>query len=149
MILNGLYNKIQKLKELSLDKAIKDSVIEHSDEAVELMKLQLQAGIDITGNKRIDAYAPAYAELKPKKYVGIGAITDTVTFYATGELYSDLKMFINGNSFEIKSDLEKFDWMVERITDPFYGLSPQSRAKFAAQFILPELKTVINETLRD
>lgn len=115
-------------------------VTKNGERIVELQQEQLAAGIDNTGQPRVDEYRPFTIEQKHEFGIGLGAVTDHVTFFMTGEMYSEMSNVIFGDEFEVRALGEKFDKMMERIGDERYGLDEESRRKFAEEITIPEFK---------
>lgn len=145
MNLNPLLNLINGLKSLDTKAEVEKIVADNGERLTELMQEQLSAGKDITGGKRIDSYAPLTKFLKNKYGVGLGAVTDRVTFFMTGELYGSLHAQVENNTYKIDSPLPTFDKMIERVGDENYGLDPAERLEFATTVTLPEFSKVLEQ----
>lgn len=145
MNLNPLLKLIDGLKSLDSKAEVEKIIIDNRERLTELMQEQLSAGKDISGNKRIDSYAPLTKFLKNKYGSGLGAVTDRVTFFMTGELYGSLHAQVENNSYRITSPLPTFGKMIDRVGDEDYGLNPQGRLEFATTVTLPEFSKVLEE----
>jgi hypothetical protein len=133
---------INNLRVFDTEAEVEQIVEANKDRLNELQQEQLAAGVDATGQKRIDEYRPLTKELKRKFGVGLGAVTDRVTFFMTGKLYNSLHAEVAGGQYEVKSPLPTFDKMVERIGKDKYGLSPDQREEFATEITVPEFVKV-------
>lgn len=148
MGLENFAKAIENLQSLDFREVVRQTVVENQAVIVELQKEQLSEGLDINGQSRVDSYSSQYAALKKKKYEGLGAVTDIVTFYATGDLYRSLKLKIRDFNYEVVSDDSNFEWMTERITNEKYGLSPDSRDSFTISYIMPNIETSFYGAIR-
>lgn len=139
MALDGFLNFIDRVEAFDAAEELFIIVDNNKYELEKLMRAQLAQGVDKTGQKRIDAYTEPYAKLKPKKYTGLGTVTDRVTFYAIGDLYEDLHAEVNPEGFIVKSPLKTFDYMSERIGFNLYGLAPEGCQVFATEITYPSI----------
>src|SRR6266699_5285937 len=140
MAINSLIKLKESLERFDIRNELRAIFENNANAVVELQQQKLAAGIDITGTERVDEYRPFTIKQKREKGVGLGAVTDHVTFFMTGELYQSLQTKISGDEFMVESPLRTFDKMLERIGEDKYGLDEQSRERFAEQFVLPGLK---------
>ncbi len=121
----------------------------------ELQKDQLSEGIDVTGKKRVDEYRPFTIAEKKRRGIGLGAVTDRVTFFMSGEMYDNLETDIDGDKFLVtvqgsggsssSGPAYKYDKMIDRIGEDNYGLSEESRMKFANDVTMLEFAVVLKE----
>lgn len=114
------------------------------DAIVELMRDQLSEGVDITGSQRSDQYRPWTIAAKKQFGVGLGAVTDRVTFFMTGTLYSSLFVVFNGDTFEINSSFVTYEKMVTRIGREKFGLDLEKRTDFANRITIPLFAEAFN-----
>lgn len=140
MSLDNLLNTIHSLSAFDAEKEQLEIVEENKERLVQLQQEQLAAGIGKDGRKRIDEYRPFTKFIKKTKGVGLGRVTDRVTFFMTGNLYGSLEAKLNGSLFSIESPLPTFDKMVERITPDDYGLDYDQRLEFATEIVLPQIQ---------
>ena len=137
MALDDILSFIDRLEAFDAQEEQVLIVEANASELEKLQRAQLAQGVDITGQPRIDYYSEPYAKLKEKKYIGLGAKVDRVTFYATGTMYEDLKAEVNSEGFIVETQLPTFDFMTKRIGYANYGLSPESCQIFATEITLP------------
>lgn len=142
-MLNGLKKIIDGLATMDAADELTKIVEDNKERITELQQEQLAAGIDVTGKKRVDEYRPLTKELKRKYGSGLGAVTDRVTFFMTGELYGSLKTEVKGQAYQVTSPLSKYGKMKERIGDENYGLDPDQREEFATEITIPEFSKVL------
>lgn len=112
----------------------------NKERLVELQQEQLAAGIDVSGSKRSDNYAPLTIFLKNKFGQGLGAVTDRVTFFMKGDLYGSLTATVGSDAFKITSPLFTFDKMIERVGDENFGLDFDQRNEFAINTAMPSYR---------
>lgn len=116
-----------------------EKIVESNREfLVQLLRDQMAEGKDTTGKVRKDKYSPAYILLKQKEGVGIGAITEHVTFYMKGDLYRSLFAEIGNGTYQILSLEHTYDKMLERVGVEKFGLSAENRLKFAEEVVIPQ-----------
>lgn len=142
MPLTNFERIIQEIGDFDFRQAQIDAIVQNGDELVLMQQQQLAAGTDITGAKRIDSYTPQYARLKVKKFTGLGAAVDRVTFYARGTMYDMLKLHIEGDQLEVTDDFIGIEGMIDRIGPENYGINPDNRLKFAEDYTIPTVKAV-------
>lgn len=140
MALDNLEMIIINLDAFDAQAELVDIIEDNAYEIEKLQRAQLAQGVDITGSQRVDNYTIPYANLKVKKFTGLGAQVDRVTFFATGDLYESLKTTVNGDLFKVESPEKTFGYMVDRIGEENYGLSPEQCETFATEITIPETK---------
>lgn len=146
MDLTNLENIINGLTSFNTKEEVEKIVNANGDTLAQLQRDQLSEGIDKDGNQRADTYAPSTIKKKEKYGEGLGAVTDRVTFYMTGELYNSLYFTdLNSDDFVITSPLPTYGFMIDRITDDEYGLSPEKRLYFAEEKLLPQFSEKFKE----
>lgn len=144
-MLNNLLHIINGLEALDTHAEVVGIVERNKDRLTELQQEQLAAGVDITGQKRIDEYRPLTKAIKQSIGVGLGAVTDRVTFFMTGNLYKNLHAQVDNDQFIVKAPLATFDKMIERVGEENYGLSPDQREDFAVEITLPQFGYILEE----
>lgn len=145
MDLTNLENIIKGLSSLNTHDEVERIVDDNNEVLVQLQRDQLSEGIDITGNERVDHYAPMTIAIKNEYGRGLGAVTDHVTFYMTGSMYESLFYKSEGDEFAITSPLETYDKMIDRIGPDKFGLSPEQRLYFAENVTLPKFAEIFKE----
>ena len=109
----------------------------NKEELTALEREQLSYGVGRDGGPRADEYRPYTKMIKSLYGVGLGAVTDRVPFFMTGDLYQSLTTRISGDVFNTTSSLPTFDKMIERIGQDNYGLDEQQRIVFATETAMP------------
>lgn len=146
MPLNGLKSLINGLSSLDLEREQLLLIQQNRDELVLAQTEVLSEGRDRTGQIRPDSYRPMTIEEKAKSdIVGLGRVTDRVTFYMRGNLYRSLEARITAKTYRVESPLETFDKMINRIGPAYYGLDPKRINAFRNSFVITPLRRIIFE----
>jgi hypothetical protein len=145
MNLVPLQNLINSLQTFDVKKEVVDIIVANKEEITNRQRDQLEHGIDVFGKPRIDEYRPLTKFIKQTTGVGLGAVTDRVTFFMTGQLYGSLFTEIIGENYEAKSPLFTYDKMIDRVGRENFGLDYDSRLDFALSVLLPNFKLVLKE----
>jgi len=136
-MLKGLETLIKGMQSFNAHDEFVSIVELNKDELTALQREQLSYGIGRDGNPRIDEYRPLTMMIKSLTGVGLGAVTDRVTFFMTGNLYQSLTTQLSGDVFITTAPVFTFDKMVDRIGDDNYGLSEDQRIEFATETAMP------------
>lgn len=131
---------IQGMQSFDSHKEFVGIVEGNTTELANLQREQLSFGIDISGKKRIDEYRPLTKYLKNKFGVGLGAVTDRVTFFDKGNLYNSLTTTLVNDAIKTTSPLATFQKMVDRIGYEDFGLDPEQRQDFASNTAMPAFR---------
>lgn len=145
MNLVPLQTLINNLQTFDVKKEVTDIITDNKEEITKRQREQLEYGIDVFGKPRIDEYRPLTKFIKQTTGIGLGAVTDRVTFFMTGQLYGSLFAEIIGENYETKSPLFTYDKMIDRIGRENYGLDYDSRLDFALSVLLPNFKLIFKE----
>lgn len=140
---DALKKTVSALKDFNTEAEVTKIVEDNKGKLTELQKEQLAAGVDISGNPRVDEYRPLTKYIKRTRGKGLGAVTDRVTFFMEGNLYNSLHTVVKDGKFETLSDRFTFQKMIERVGDENYGLDPESRKEFATTVTVPEFRKVL------
>lgn len=143
-------NLIKSLGSFDTEREVEIIVENGAERITELMQDQLSAGIDSTGQQRNDSYEAFTIRYKEEFGQGLGAVTDHVTFFMTGENYNALETKVTGGQYEITSKIlggvgSKFEKMVARITPQLFGLDPQSKEDFRDNIVIPHFSQVLQQ----
>lgn len=142
MALNGLKKLIDGLGSFDLEREQHMIIVINKDKLADLQATQLSQAINNKGQREVDSYALYTIEQKLATGVGLGRVTDRVTYYMTGKLYASLFAYISSKTFEVRSPLETWGKMVRRIRKENYGLSPASKQEFREDITIPQLREV-------
>lgn len=140
MALDNMASILEKLAAFNAGDELREIVEDNGERLVELQQEQLAAGQDKDGQSRTDQYAISTVQMKQKNGVGLGAVTDRVTFFNVGNLYQSLRTNVSQDQFMVNSPLPTFDYMINRVGEENYGLSPDQREEFATEITAPQIK---------
>lgn len=147
MPLNGIIKLRDNLKVFDLAQEQEDIMRGNAERLTDIMAEQMAQGRDITGQIRADEYAPFTVRYKRELGQGLGSVTDRVTFYMTGKLYASLFAAVSARTVEIKSPLETYDKMLERVGRANYGFSPDSAGTVREEIVRPQLSAIMLQKL--
>lgn len=147
MPLDGLRDLIDNLTAFDFGREMETIVSEHTEDITELLKIQLATGKDGDGEPvTLDGnpeYTPFTMDIKEKYGQGLGAVTDRITTYMTGDLYRSLKTKAEGRVFETEASVPYFDEVIGRTGDQIMELGEDGRRKFAEEITLPAIADVL------
>jgi hypothetical protein len=147
MPLQDLENRIQKLQAFDFGQELETIVSENIDKLPTYIKEQLAAGRD--GNDEPakifdrDTYSPATIEIKKAEGQGLGAVTDRITNYMTGEFYNSITERVEGQVFEADSDVSYFGDIRLRSSDALLNINERNRLDFAQTVTLPAIREAL------
>lgn len=142
MPLPGLKKLISDLQGFDLEREQHIIVVDNRDRIADIQAAQLAEGKDNTGQIRQDEYTPFTVRYKQQFGQGLGRVTDRVTFYMTGKLYASFFTYVSSKTVEVKSPLETYNKMIERIGQQKFGLSPESKNIFRDEIMRPSLADI-------
>lgn len=142
MALTGLKKLIDGIGSFDLEREQHMIVVINKEKLADLQATQLSQAITNKGQREVDSYALRTIEEKLATGVGLGRVTDRVTYFMTGKLYASLFTYVSSKTFEVRSPLETWDKMVKRIRAENYGLSPDSKQTFREEIMIPGVKEV-------
>lgn len=145
MALEGLTKLVEDLERFDSHTELLDIIERNGSRIVELQQEQLSFGVDVHGEKRSDEYRPLTVYLKEHFGQGLGAVTDRVTFFMTGEMYGLMENEVDGDEFVVKANTFKYDKMIERVGEENYGLEPFQRQVFYEEVTLPQFGEALLE----
>lgn len=143
MGLENFERKIATLERFNWQQELIEIITDNVDELEQLQREQMASGKDSHGNDTtLDGagYAPYTMLYKSLYGEGIGADTDKVTGYMTGDLYSRLKAVVSGTDVNIESDVPYFLDLLKRTGEQWTGLDEEKRKEFASNIVLPAIK---------
>lgn len=147
MALQNLEKRIQKLQAFNFGEELITIVSENLDKLPVYVREQLAAGKD--GNdepaKIFDntEYSPKTIAIKKKKGVGLGAVTDRVTNYMSGDFYNSIDEKMEGQVFEPDSDVSYFGDIRLRSSDALLDIDRKNRLDFAQTITVPAIKAAL------
>jgi hypothetical protein len=145
-MLDDLKNKIQALTAFDF-MAEQENIVRNNTDAIEKLQIdQWAEGKDRDGNPTsldgVPAYEPSTIRYKQEHGIGLGAVTDHVTGYQTGALYSGLQVGVDNQELTFQSNVPYFKDLVERTGDIWLGLDKENRETFGQNVIINAIKGV-------
>jgi hypothetical protein len=153
-MLNGLLKFIDNIKNFSAEEVVTEELTLDKNEIVIMVRLQLESGIDGNDDKvylyrrgaRRYNYARYTIQQKDIFGSGIGAITDHITNYMTGNFYNSIYVEVYSDaSFQVKSTDWIYEIIKERSGADIIRLSPESEAYLFKHTIGPDIQKQINK----
>ena len=127
------------------------SVRQTSRQYLDLQAAQFAMGLDSV-DKPIalngEGYTPYTKDLKVKFGVGLGKVTDRVTLYQTGQLYSQLKLDVQSGLVKITSDVPYWTDLESRTGQIIEGLTPDHLGEYKKQMVGPVYKAKIKDVTK-
>lgn len=148
-MLNHLKKKIEALERFSFQNELVTILDANKERIADLQASQLAKGINSKGAPIYPQYSPFTVQYKKMFGVGLGAVTDRVTFFQTGELYRKLYAAVNAKNYTIKADTFKFDKMIKRSGADTVGLNVESRRDFVNEITRPQILEVYKKKVSD
>lgn len=146
MTLTGTIESLKKL-EVNLPDIAEESVREtkesYLDEQAQQAAMGLnkdQTSISLDGS----GYSPLTIRYKKDLGIGLGAVTDRVTMYMTGESYRTMDMTVDGNDINVFFTTPQAAKLRERTTDAPWGIGGEYRTDYLG-VLLSEVKRVITD----
>lgn len=146
MPFDNLYKKIAAIESFDITKETMAIIRENQDTILSLIRGQMGAkGIRGDGKFIKAKYSNAYRDTtvfhKEREGVGLGAKTDFVTMFMTGEFYASLQLVTAGTTFTITSNVPYFEeinniWNEGKLVE----LDKQNLLYFRDNYIIPQLK---------
>lgn len=144
---------INNLSAFSFEQEQQSIVHENLDLLSDMQKQQFAEGKDGKGEdillldnaKHGYGYRPFTIQQKQLFGEGLGRVTDRVTFFMTGELYSQVFARMNNNQFDIASHVEYWSTLIRRVQKEVNELNEDNRRFFGEKVIIPE----ISERIKD
>jgi hypothetical protein len=144
-MLTHITNKLEALRRFSFETEVVAIVEDNKDKLAVLQAQQLSQGVNSKGQQINPQYAPFTVAYKKQFGVGLGAITDRVTFYQTGDLYKRLYAAVDAKTYRMKADTFKFDKMIKRSGKDVVGLNSDSRRDFIMEVTRPQILEVYHQ----
>lgn len=151
MPLDAFKNTIDMLRAFDFGAAQEKAVEDNVDELPAMVREQLAGGEDGDGNDNTifgrDTYAPKTIEIKKEKGVGLGAVTNYITNYMTGQFYETVEVKMENGAFELKSDVPYFEEIKQYSSSALLEVSEEHRLEFAEDFVMPSVENdLLQET---
>jgi hypothetical protein len=142
-MLDDFAKRITELREFDFTEELRRIVEQNTLVIRRYIQEQLAAGKDGDGNPSQifdrTEYREVTIEIKHAEGVGLGAVTDRVTNYMTGDFYASLKIDVDGDIFDADSDVPYFGEIRLYSSDSFLKVNEENRKDFAEKYTLPEI----------
>jgi len=150
-MLDDLKNKISVLQSFDAEFELEKIIQDKSDILVGLQKSQWAQGIDrndeatkLDGRDYYSVFTYNYKNLNGS---GLGAVTDYITGYMSGDLYQNTSLSIKDKEVVFSSSVSYWTELVDRTGDQWPGLTADNRLSFAEKQVTPVIKMVFKERM--
>jgi hypothetical protein len=147
MPFQDLENRINKLQAFDFGQELQEIVSDNLDKLPVYLKEQLAAGRD--GNDQPTTifgrhgYSPKTVEIKQANGVGLGAVTDRITNYMSGDFFNSITEKLEGQVFEADSEVSYFGDIILRSPEALLDIDQRNRLDFATTITLPAIKQAL------
>lgn len=146
---------IRNLRVNDFSELAKEITLEFSKEIIQALQSQLEQGISGDGKpttllrkgKAYDFYSPFTIGVKEEFGLGLGAVTDYVTLYMSGEFYNTMYLVVKDKTFEILSQVPYQEQILIRSGLRAMELTKENAQLIRDVYIKPELERRIKATL--
>lgn len=142
-MLDDFENTINRLDAFNFGQELQTIVESNTEILTELIKEQLEQGLDGDGNPNTifgrKGYSPATVDIKEREGVGLGAETGFITNYMSGEFYNTLVVKTEANAFEADSPVSYFGDITLYSSEDLLKVSEEHRKEFGEKVTLPEI----------
>lgn len=139
------------LLEMDVSIAYQNALIDNEEAILDLLRTQMSQGLSGNDGPIMlydeTSYQPFTVRYKKAFGFGLGAVTDRITLYMTGEFYARMFMTIKGESFTIKSNVPYFDDIINMTGPEVMSLNSENYETLVNLWINPEIKKVVQEHL--
>lgn len=143
---SNLFKKIEVLEDFDIIEETGKILTDNSEFISELLKRQLRLGKDGDGdNVKIfgkDFYSDRTIWEKEFHGVGFGKFTEWITNYMSGSFYAGIKVVANGKTFDLKSDVDYYEQIIQRSGTVIMQLNSENLRIVSEQIVLPNLQAV-------
>lgn len=146
-MLDDFENRISTLRAFDFGLEMETIVENNSEKITEYVRKQLAAGVDGNNepNKIFDRteYRPRTIEIKQSRGSGLGAVTDHITNYMTGDFYESLTTVVQDKQVEEDSDVSYFGDIRLYSSDALLEVNEENRREFAETVTLPGIQQAL------
>ncbi len=136
-------NKIRKIESFDIQKNTIEIVAENKEFLAELLRTQLERGLDGNNNpvtiRGVEKYSPFTVEKKRKK-TGLSSVTMWITNYDTGDFYKGIKPITDGVRLSFDSNVVYFQEIIRQSGGIIMKLNKQNLELFINTKLKPELQ---------
>lgn len=142
--IRNLAYRLRKFKPV-LEDALKEEVENYSDFLTDVVRTQLDMGL----NGFYDEIRPPYAPRTVKNKIRKGQPTDRVTLKDTGKFYGSLNVEFDNEGFRVTSNDEKAKYLVAKYGNAIFRIQNEDLSRFLKYFIRPALANRMKEYLKN
>lgn len=136
-------NKIRKIEAFDFQKNAIEIVEMNKEFLAELLRTQLERGLDGNNNpvtiRGVEKYAPFTIE-KKRKMTGLSRVTQWITNYDTGQFYEKIKPKTDGVRLSFDSSVPYFQDIIAQSGGIIMKLNKQNLELFIKTKLKPELE---------
>ena len=141
MPLDQLQQFINSLDAFDFEASLSSAIVTNKDVISDKVAEQLgSTSLDGDGNPVLldgGGYAGATIRYKQDFGRGLGAVTDRVTLYQTGELYRMINTEVVVDEVNTMSDVPYYDELIQRTGEQVMKLNETNRLEFAQEYVMP------------
>ncbi len=149
MALNGLKKIMEDLEAFNFEVSLSSIIAENKDLISDKVADQIgRTGLDGNGDRiTLDGgeYTDFTVRYKQEHGKGLGAVTDRVTLYQTGELYRMIETEVTIDEVTTLSNVPYYDELMERTGEQVMKLNESSRLEFAQEIVIPAFAEDLKE----
>lgn len=144
MPLDDLKERIERLQAFDFGREMEEIVADNLDKITPMVREQLEAGKD--GEDKPNTifgrfgYSPKTVEIKQANGEGLGAVTDRITNFMSGDFYESMRTEMEGRVFEEDSDVSYFGDITLYSSPALLDLDEEHRKEFGENITLPAIK---------
>lgn len=147
MPLDGLNDFINDLRAFDFGQEMQTIVEDNLEKITPYIREQLEDGKDGDDKPNTifgrNGYSPRTVAIKEVNGQGLGAVTDRITNYMTGEFYESLRVQTEGGVFEAESDVSYFGDIRLYSSDALLEVDEEHRKDFAETVTLPAISEAL------
>lgn len=148
-MLDNFKNTIDKLRAFDFGQEMTKIVEDNVDKLPPMIREQLAEGKDGDDKPNTifgrSGYSPKTVAIKEANGKGLGAVTDRITNYMSGDTYESLEVKTEGQVFEADSDVPYFADIVLYSSPALLEVDEENRLEFAETVTLPTIKASLEE----
>jgi len=141
MALDQLQQFISDLDAFDFEASMSGVILDNKDIISDMVAAQLgSTSLDGNNNPVLldgSGYADSTIRYKQEHGQGLGAITDRVTLYQTGELYKMIDTEVVVDEVQTMSDVPYYDELMQRTGEDVMKLNETNRIDFATEILMP------------
>lgn len=149
MPLDNFAQLINKLQAFDFGQEMQTIVEDNADKLPPMIREQLAEGKDGEDKPNTifgrSGYSPKTVAIKEANGKGLGAVTDRITNYMSGDTYEALEVHVENQVFEADSDVPYFADIVLYSSAALLEVDEEHRLEFAETVTLPSIKGTLME----